>query len=139
MRLGWRLAQHVEAHGLGEVPAAETGFKIHSDPDTVRAPDVAFIRKERLTQFAEAEGYYTGPPDLAVEVVSPHDSHADVEEKVLEWLGSGTRLVLVLNPRKRIITAYRSRNEIQMLAVDDILDASDVVPGWTLRIAELFE
>ena len=72
MALGWRLAQFVSEHGLGEVYAAETGFKLRADPDTVRAPDAAFVSRARMGA-PPARGYRGGPPDLAVEVVSPND------------------------------------------------------------------
>jgi hypothetical protein len=71
MRLGWRLAHHVETNSLGVVFAAETGFKLSSNPDTVRAPDVAFIARERAERIGIPEGDWPGAPDLAVEVVSP--------------------------------------------------------------------
>src|SRR5438132_5361962 len=70
MRLGWRLAQHVEANDLGIVFAAETGFRLASDPDTVRAPDVALVIKARVGEVGEFEGFWPGAPDLAVEVIS---------------------------------------------------------------------
>ena len=138
MRIGWRLAQHVEANDLGEVLAAETGFKLASDPDTVRAPDVAFVRQERVAEAGDARGFWPGAPDLAVEVVSPGDTYTEVEDKVLDWLDSGTLMVAVVNPRQRTVTIYRSRTDIVILTQNDILDCKDVVPGWSLPIQELF-
>jgi len=138
MRIGWRLAQHVEANDLGEVLAAETGFKIASDPDTVRAPDAAFVRRERVAESEEGRGFWPGAPDLAVEVVSPGDTYTEVEDKVLDWLDAGTLMVVVVNPRQRTVTIYRSRTDIVILTQDDILDGKDVVPGWSLPIRELF-
>jgi Uma2 family endonuclease len=85
------LVQHVIAHQLGKIYAAETGFKISSDPDTVRAPDVAFIQQQRLQKIGPVEGYWPGAPDLVAEVVSPNDRYTDVEEKVSDWLDAGTR------------------------------------------------
>jgi Uma2 family endonuclease len=69
------LDQFVRAHGLGTVYAAETGFRLASDPDTVRAPDASFVRKERADQVGDVAGYWPGPPDLAVEVVSLGESY----------------------------------------------------------------
>ncbi len=138
MRIGWRLAQHVEANNLGEVVAAETGFKLASDPDSVRAPDAAFVRRERVAEAGDARGFWSGAPDLAVEVVSPGDTYTEVEDKVLEWLDAGTLMVVVVNPRQRTVTLYRSRSDIVILTQDDILDGKDVVPGWSLPIQELF-
>jgi Uma2 family endonuclease len=108
MRIGWRLGQYVEENGLGKVYAAETGFLLETDPDTVRAPDVAFVRLERLREFGSVTGFLPGAPELAVEVVSPGDTHSEVEEKSIGWLRAGCLLVLTLNPRNRTVTAYRS-------------------------------
>ena len=138
MRIGWRLAQHVEANNLGEVLAAETGFKLASDPDTVRAPDAAFVRRERVAEAGDARGFWSGAPDLAVEVVSPGDTYSEVEDKVLDWLDAGTLMVVVVNPRQRTVTLYRSRADIVILTQSDILDGKDVVPGWSLPVADLF-
>ncbi len=120
------------------VCAAETGFRIGRDPDTVRAPDVAFIRRARVEEAGEAEGFWPGAPDLAVEVVSPGDSFAEVEEKVSDWLAAGCRMVVVVNPRRRTATVYRSRSDVTLLAEDDVLDGGDVVPGWRVPVRELF-
>jgi Uma2 family endonuclease len=135
---GRSLGNHVAAHDLGAVYAAETGFKLATDPDTVRAPDVSFVRKERAEAMRDLEGYLPGAPDLAIEVISPGDSFSEVEEKVLEWLDAGTRMVVVMNPRRRTATVYRSREKIRVLNEDDVLDGADVVPGWRLALRELF-
>lgn len=138
MRLGWRLARHVEANDLGVVFAAETGFRLASDPDTVRAPDIAFVAQARCEQVADFEGFWPGAPDLAVEVVSPGDSFTGVEEKVIEYLGAGTRAVWVVDPRKRTVTIYRSPTEIIMLTEADILKGEDIISGFSCRVAEIF-
>src|SRR5689334_7358508 len=85
--LGWLLGQHVRAHHLGKVYAAETGYLIATDPDTVRAPDVSFIRQERLIT-PTPRGYGPFAPDLVAEVISPGDSYLEVDEKVQEWLAA---------------------------------------------------
>jgi len=133
------LDQHVRTHGLGVVYGAETGFKLASDPDLVRAPDAAFVRTERLDAVGDVEGYWPGAPDLAVEVVSPTDLYGDVEAKVLDWLAAGTRMVLVLNPRKRTVIVYRSLTDVVVLRENDMLDGADVVPGWRIPVRNLFE
>jgi Uma2 family endonuclease len=124
MNFGTALNNHVKAHGLGTVYAAETGFRLASDPDTVLAPDVAFVSR--------------GAPDLAVEVISPGDSHVEVEEKVFDWLEAGTRMVLTINPRKRSVTVYRSLADITVLTEKDILDGGEVVPGFRLAVRDVF-
>lgn len=138
MRVGWRLGQYVENHNLGKVFAAETGFRIASNPDTVRAPDVAFISKGRVEEAGLVEGYWPGAPDLAVEVISPTDIYTAVQAKVLDWLDAGTLMVAVVNPRQQTVTVYRSRTDIAILTGNDIMDGQDVVPGWTLAIRDLF-
>ena len=138
VRITWRLAQHVEAHDLGAVYAAETGFLLAGDPDTVRAPDVAFVRRDRLGLAERDTGYFPGPPDLAIEVVSPGDTFSEVEEKALAWLDAGTRMVLAADPRKRTVTRYRGRDDIAILDENDVMDGEDIVPGWTMRVADLF-
>ena len=132
------LDQHVRANNLGTVYAAETGFKIGSDPDTVRAPDVAFVRRERVEAVGDEAGYWPGAPDLAVEVVSPSDLYTEVEEKVIDWLAAGTRMVIVLNPRKRTVKVYRSLTDISILTESDILHGADVVPGWAMAVRDIF-
>jgi len=138
MHLTTSLAQHVRAHHLGTVYAAGTGFQLAADPDMVRAPDVAFVCRERVIEIGDVEGYWPGAPDLAVEVVSPHDTYTEVEEKVCDWLEAGARMVVVVNPRRRLITVYRSLTNIVVLTDQDTLDGSDVVPGWTMPVAAVF-
>lgn len=138
MRLASRLNQHVEEHQLGVVSAAETGFLLSRNPDTVRAPDVAFVEQNRLTRHADTRGYLPLAPDLVAEVVSPSDSHSEVEKKSLAWRTAGVRMVLVVEPATRTIQVYRSGNNIVSLTDQDTLDASDIVPGWRLVIGEVF-
>src|SRR3972149_608657 len=115
------LERHVLANDLGEVYGAETGFRITSKPDTVRALDVSFLSHKRVEEIGDVEGFIPGAPALAVEVISPSDSYSDVEEKVLEWLEAGARMVIVANPRKKTLTVYRSRTDIRVLSENDTL------------------
>ena len=132
------LYQYVREHELGTVYAAETGFKISSDPDTVRAPDVAFVSRERIEETGEIKGFWPGAPDLAVEVVSPNDLYTEVEEKVLGWLEAGSRMVLIVDPRNKTVSVRRHRAEALVLGEGDKLQGGDVVPGWELQVAEVF-
>lgn len=138
MNIATPLDQHVRAQGLGVVCAAETGFLLTRKPDTVRAADVAFVRRERIEAQRESEGYWQGAPDLAVEVVSPNDLYTEVDEKVTDWLDAGTRMVVVVNPRRRTVTVYHTGNVITLLREQDTLDGVDVVPGWRLAVADIF-
>src|SRR3989454_9730307 len=89
----------VRRHGLGVVFAQDTGFKITSDPDTVRAPDVAFVARER-TDRIPARGYAPLAPDLLAEILSPDDAPAEVLAKVADWLAAGARLGWLVDPQR---------------------------------------
>jgi len=104
----------------------------------VRAADVAFVRRERLEGVGRVRGYWDGAPDLAVEVISPNDLYTEVDEKVAEWLEYGTRLVFVVNPRRRTVAVHRPGQPVRILSENDLLDGEDVVPGWTLPTRDLF-
>jgi Uma2 family endonuclease len=137
-RLGSSLGQHVESAGLGEGFNADTGFRLASEPDTVRAAAVAFVSRARIEAGRLPKGYWPGAPDLAAEVVSPSDSFSEVQEKVFEWLGAGARMVLLIEPEKRSVTVYRSRDHARVLGLDDVIDGEDVVPGWRCPVRRLF-
>lgn len=137
VRITLSLGNHVQANGLGAVFAAETGFRIATNPDTVRAPDVAFVSRTRIEQIGLPKGYWPGAPDLAIEVVSPSDSYEAVEEKVLDWLNAGTQMVIVLNPAKRTASVHRGA-QAQLLTEQDTLSGADVVPGWSVLVKDLF-
>ncbi|MDQ3684622.1 MAG: Uma2 family endonuclease [Acidobacteriota bacterium] len=138
MNLAAPLHRHVKSNGLGKVYAAETGFLLKRNPDTIRAPDVAFIRRERVEQVSKSTSYWPGAPDLVVEVVSPGDTVSRVEEKVQEWLKFGVRLVWIVSPKLRTVTAYRSLTDVVVLTEKDTLDGGDVVPGFQISVAEIF-
>lgn len=135
MVAGASLSAYVRQRGLGRVTAAETGFLLRRNPDTVRAPDAAFVRQERLVK---SPGYFPGPPDLAIEVVSPGDTYSEVDAKVLDWLRAGVRIVVVIDPLKKNAAVHRSLTETMRLSLDDTIDGGDVVPGWALPLRELF-
>jgi Uma2 family endonuclease len=133
------LKSFLKAHGRGgALFAAETGFRIFKDPDTVRAPDVAYVGPERLDQ-ARVRGYPDLAPDLVVEVVSPGDTAGEVRDKVRNWLEAGVRLVWALYPRTRSVIVHRPGGEARVLQADDILDAEPVLPGFSCRVGELFD
>jgi len=138
MRVALRLAAYVEAAGLGEVYGPDTGFRLFADPDTVRVPDVSFVTRAHAAEVGEIDGFIPGTPDLAIEVISPTDRYSEVDEKVSEYLEAGTRMVVVVNPRRRVATVYRSPRDIVLLTENDTLDGGDVVPGWSLPLRELF-
>jgi Uma2 family endonuclease len=131
------LMNHVEAHDLGCVLAAETGFKLTVDPDTVRAPDVAFIRRDRLPDPPPA-GYAELAPDLVVEVLSPDDRPGHVLAKVADWLSAGTKLVWVVDLVRRNARVYRADGSESLLTERDMLDGEDVLPGFACPLGAIF-
>lgn len=137
LKIGWRLAQFVEENGLGTTYAAETGFIIGTAPDTVRAPDASFVSKERAEAIGE-EGFFPGAPDLAVEVVSPNDRASEVTEKAFDWLRTGAKMVIVLDPKTRTATVYRAFDDVRIFTEGDTIDGEDVVPGWQLPLVDAF-
>jgi Uma2 family endonuclease len=135
--IAMRLAHHIEGRGLGRVLAVETGFRISRDPDTVRAPDVAFVAAERL-KGVDTRKYLPGAPDLAVEVVSPGDSFRDVEAKARSWIEHGTRLVWVVEPEDRVAFVYRPGLPREDVPPTAALSGDDVLPGLSIPLAECF-
>jgi Uma2 family endonuclease len=128
----------VAVRHLGKVYAAETGFTIARDPDTTRAPDVAFVRKERLPA-ATVRKYFPGAPNLAVEVNSPNDRASDVLAKVDEWLAAGTISVWVVDPPTRSIVVYRGGGEIIRYRDTDELRDEPTLPGFAMKLTDVFD
>ena len=136
MNLSFLLAMYVKENNLGALRAAETGFKLESDPDTVLAPDIAFIARERLGP--RIWGYRSGPPDLAVEVMSQWDSKPKAVRKAELWLDLGARSVWIVNPRKRTVDVFRSNGERKLFhETDDLVDGT--VPGFRVKVSEIFD
>lgn len=136
-RIAFYLTRHVLAEDIGSVYAAETGFMIARDPDTVRAPDVAFVRKDRL-HLTPKRGYFPGAPDLAAEVLSPDDTASEVLAKVEEWLNAGTEEVWVADPERKTIAVYRKDQPVHVLSEKDELTSESLLPGFQLAVAEVF-
>jgi Uma2 family endonuclease len=136
MNLGVEIGGHARRTGAGRVFAAETGFKLASDPDTVRAPDVAFVTRERVP-VTETTGYAAAAPDLAVEVLSPGERPGEVLAKVADWLTAGTRLVWVVDPERRLARVYRQDGSESIGTADGALDGEDVLPGFSCELASV--
>jgi Uma2 family endonuclease len=133
MRLARVIANFVDAHDLGHVVAAATGFTLSISPDTVRAPDVGFVRKDRIPTPAP-RGFATFAPDLVVEVLSPGDRPGDVLAKVADWLTAGVLLVWVVDPVRRLARVYRADGTETVLQPADQLDGESVLPGFTCPV-----
>jgi Uma2 family endonuclease len=135
--LSSELRYFVKANQLGRVYGADTGFIIDPELGTVRAPDVAFVKTERIVRTKEAIPH---PPDLAVEVISPSDRLIEVEDKVAEYLEAGVALIWVINPRRKEVYVYRvNSNQRTKLTLEDTLDGEKIIPGFSLAIKDLFE
>jgi Uma2 family endonuclease len=137
MRLAMTIGNFVQKQDLGRVLAAETGFKLASNPDTVRAPDIAFISRARLPNPSPT-GYAALAPDLVVDVLSPNDRPGYVLGKVADWLSAGSRLVWVVDPARRSARVYRIDGSESFVAERDALEGEDVLPGFACRLAEIF-
>jgi len=135
LRLGIFLEQHPEIGG--GLFAAETGFRLSRNPDTVRAPDIAYVIEERLSQ-ARVPGYPEMAPDFVVEVVSPGDRAHEIQRKIDEWLQAGVQVVWVIYPTTRSAMVYRTDGKVALLHADDTIDGEPVVPGFTCRVGDLF-
>jgi Uma2 family endonuclease len=136
-RIMTRLFTFVDVHQLGECGSADTGFRLASDPDTVRAPDAWFIRASRIPA-EEVAGFFPGPPDLAVEVISPSDRFRDVVLKVRDYLEAGTPLVWAIDAQSRVTAVFRPGQPVRFLDEDGVLDGEDVLPGFSLSLREVF-
>jgi Uma2 family endonuclease len=132
-RLGALLVQHVDARDLGVVVVGDPGFKLATNPDTVRGPDIAFIRRERAPDPVPI-GYAAFSPDLVIEIRSPSDRPGDILGKVGDWLSSGTRLIWVIDPDRRLARVYRQDGTESTVAAEQSLDGEDVVPGFACRL-----
>lgn len=132
------LVQYVRANRLGIVFGAETGFKVAENPDTVLAPDVAFISREHIPEGGVPKKYWPGAPDLAVEVLSPGDATREVEAKVSQWLAAGARLVWTVNPKERSVTVHRAAKDSYTLSENDELDGEALVPDFRCSVSEIF-
>ena len=139
MQISIPITRYVMARSLGQAYAAGTGFLLSRNPDTVRAPDCAFIQASRVTPAATAAFWNPVIPDLVVEVVSSGDRPKAVAEKVSMWLDAGVRLVWVAYPAKREVVAHRSGQPEATLTERDTLDGLDVLPGFTLPITSIFD
>jgi Uma2 family endonuclease len=136
--LAFLLVQHVRAHALGAV-VTEVGFVLATKPDTVRAPDLAFIRRGRIPATGLPRGFWKGSPDLAVEVLSPDDTPSEVRTKVDEYLRYGVPLVLTVDPDEKTVAVFRANAAPATLGMDQQLDLSDVVPGFRCDVRGIFE
>lgn len=124
------LGIHLREAGLPLVVVTETGFKLASKPDTVRGPDLAVVRRDRIPQ-PEPTGFADLAPDLVVEVLSPGDRPGEVLAKVADWLNAGSQLVWVIDPDRALARVYRGDGTEALVTQTDALDGADVIPGFS--------
>jgi Uma2 family endonuclease len=128
----------VDEHDLGETYCNDTGFLLQEHPDTVLGPDVAFIRTERLSQLEKLRGYFTGSPDLAIEVISPGDVIKAVHAKAKDFIRFGTLQCWVVNPRDRKVTIHVPDQTPLKLVETDYIEGGSILPGFRRLIADFF-
>jgi Uma2 family endonuclease len=137
-RVSLRFGAYVDQQHLGVCGSAEWGFRLSSNPDTVRAPDIGFVKADRIPAEGIPDGFWPGAPDLAIEVLSPTDRFANVLVKVREYLDAGTHLVWVLDPETRRAFIFRPGQEPEIVDSDGELSGEDVVSGFVLRLADVW-
>jgi Uma2 family endonuclease len=135
-RLARFLSEYADAHDLGVVLTG-AGFLLSEDPDTVRGPDVAFVRRDRYDPDEAARTFFRGAPDLAVEILSPSNRPAETHAKVADGLTAGAALVWVIDPARRSAYVYRTLLDRQTIEEGGALDGGEVLPGLVMRLEEL--
>ncbi|MEO7216924.1 MAG: Uma2 family endonuclease [Gemmatimonadaceae bacterium] len=138
VKISAMLNAYVEEKTLGMVFGEQTGFILARHPDTVRAPDAAFVCNTRLSSIELGDGYFPGYPDLAVEILSPSNRPSAMRRKIDQYFAAGTRLVWVVNPRERSIVVHSLLHPPTTLHEADTLDGEDVLPGFHYEMAHLF-
>ncbi len=124
--------------GPGGYVAVEAGYILGRDPDTVRGPDVSYVRADRIPSTGVPEAFWPLAPDLAVEVVSPSETANEIQEKVRDFLGAGTPLVWVIYPRRGEVVVYTADGLARTYSGDDVLEQPEILPGFSCRVSELF-
>lgn len=136
--LGVPLAQFVLENDLGEVCIGDIGYQLTWNPDTVLAPDITFVSKQRLEEAGAIEGYWQGPPDLAVEVFSPGYRPGKVNKRISRLFSVGTKQVWIVDLKHRTVAVYRSESDITTFSGSDYLEAPDLLPGFRISLERIF-
>jgi Uma2 family endonuclease len=135
--LNYHIGNFVRPRKLGILFCGDSGVYIERGPDTVRGPDLHFIRAE-MAGTIDLKGYLETAPDLCVEIISPNDKWSDVEEKVKEFLGLGSKLVWIIDPRTQDAHVRRANGTRDLIPATGVLTGEDVLPGFKLPLSELF-
>lgn len=137
--IGRLIESFAAERNLGYTFVDGVSFVLRRDPDDVRGPDVSFLAKDRVTSLDMLLRPWEGAPDLAVEIISASDGATDIHEKITAYQAAGTRLIWVVWPDTRSVTTYDARGTISELQSGDVLDGGDVLPGFAVTVARLFE
>ncbi len=132
------LGLFVQQHSLGRLTTGDAGVWIERDPDTVRAPDIAFFSAERTAGRPPLPGYSIAIPNLVVEIVSPNDKTHEVYDKARMWLSHGVQLVWVVNPQTRTVDVHCSQQPVAVIDESAALDGADVLPGFSCPLSSIF-
>jgi Uma2 family endonuclease len=138
VKLGRILGAYAEENHIGVAFGEQTGFILTRNPDTVRAPDISFVREERVPSDGFGAGYFDGAPDLAIEILSPSNRPSAMRRKIDQYFAAGTRLVWLIDHQKRTIVVHSPHRTPTTLRESDALDGEDVIPGFHYEIAQLF-
>jgi Uma2 family endonuclease len=138
IRLAVLVANFADRHALGDVFGADTGYVLFEDPPTVRVPDVSFVSAARLPSPEDSIRFGRMAPDLAVEVISPSNTATEILEKTADYLNAGTRLLWIVEPRRRCVTVHRPQDKVRLLREGDELEGYDVLPGFSVPVARIF-
>ncbi len=122
----------------GGYVGVEAGYILSRNPDTVRGPDVSYIRADRLPASGIPEGFWTLAPDLAVEIVSPSETANEVREKVRDFLQAGTPIVWTIYPRTQEVVVHTADGLARTYSGEDILEHPNTLPGFSCKVVELF-
>ncbi len=135
VRIARVLANFVEEHDLGRVYAGDTGFRLNED--TVRSPDVAFVRRDRV-EALRSQGFANGAPDLAVEIYSPSNSFRQMSRKIRQYFEAGCHTVWVVYPDRKVVEVFEAAGGNRTLTGSDVLDAPGLLPGFSIAVVDLF-
>lgn len=136
--LAFYLRDYAQRHRLGRV-LGEAGYILERGPDTVRGPDVSFVTLDRWREALDKTGYLEGAPDLAIEISSPSDTRRKLTAKARSYLRAGGRMVWVVWPKRKCIEVFRRGSPPELLSLADTLDGGELLPGFRLAVARVFE
>jgi Uma2 family endonuclease len=132
------LHTHIRAHGLGRVSCGEVLYIVRRNPDRVRAADIALIRQERVPSLEARQHIMEVIPELVVEILSQHDTVAEIHEKIEDWLTAGVQMLWVVDPFRHTVTIYQPGHDPVLLGERATLHGDPIVPGFRCTVAEIF-